>query len=206
MRRSASAVSRRTALEHAFCCSEGCSGPPRGLSPRRDPIRELVSAHRMTVLEKAARAAVSWLEYPRRIGPPPAPTPAPRPLPNPLRGSGAGVMSVRPDVAAIRSAVPPAAHADMPDRRITILPPGQRERRRGRADRRRADRRTQDLGAPYGADRRSGHDDRQADRRARTPCAAGIGLMRDYFSPGPGAPGGVASPPAPPHVVVCNHD
>jgi hypothetical protein len=115
-------------------------------------------------------------------------------------------MSVRPDVAAIRSAVPPVPHAVVPDRRATILPPGERERRRGRADRRRADRRTQDLGAPYGADRRSGHDDRQADRRERTTRAAGIGLMRDYFSPGPGAPGGVASPPAPSHLAVRNHD
>ena len=115
-------------------------------------------------------------------------------------------MPVRPDVAAIPVPAPAAAQAAVPDCRITILPPGQRERRRGRADRRRADRRTQDLGPPYGADRRSGHDDRQADRRDPSKRPPGISLMRDYFSPGPGAPGGVASPPAPPYVVVRNHD
>lgn len=159
----------------------------------------------MTVIEKAARAAVSWLEDPRRIGPPPAPTPAPRPLPNPLRGSGAGVLSVRSH-AATRLSQPPPAPAVVTERRVTILPPGERERRRARPDRRHADRRVQDLGAPYGADRRSGRDDRQADRRGQAKRAAGIGLMRDYFSPGPGAPVGAASAPAPSHVVVRNHD
>ncbi len=94
----------------------------------------------------------------------------------------------------------------MPDRRSSIRPPGDRERRRARPDRRRAERRVQDLGAPYGAERRSGRDDRQADRRDPSKRPAGISLMRDYFSPGPGAPGGVASPPAPSHDVVRNHD
>ena len=54
----------------------------------------------MTVLQKAALAAVSWFENPRKFGPPPVPTPAPRPLPNPLRGAGAGVASVRSSVPA----------------------------------------------------------------------------------------------------------
>lgn len=93
----------------------------------------------------------------------------------------------------------------MVERRGTILPPGERERR-GRADRRLADRRTQDLGAPYGADRRSGRDDRQADRRGGAPRPAGIGLMRDYFSPGPGAPGAAVITPVLSHDVVRNHD
>ncbi len=88
----------------------------------------------------------------------------------------------------VRSDVPPpvVAHpvvvAAMPERRLSILPPGERERRRDRPDRRKADRRTKDLGAPYGAERRSGRDDRQADRRAGAKRAAGIGLMRDYFA------------------------
>ena len=135
----------------------------------------------MTVLQKAALAAVSWLENPRKFGPPPVPTPAPRPLPNPLRGAGAGVASVR-------STVPPpvvprqvAVAAAAPQRR-SILPPGERERRAPRADRRLADRRAQDLGSPYGVERRTGDDDRQADRRGSSKRQAGIGLMRDYFS------------------------
>jgi hypothetical protein len=103
-------------------------------------------------------------------------------------------MSVRADVASVA------------ERRVNILPPGERERRRARPDRRRVERRQQDLGAPYGADRRSGHDDRQADRRAQTTRAAGISLMRDYFSPGPGAPGGGASAPVPSGVVARTHD
>lgn len=68
-----------------------------------------------------------------------------------------------------------------PARRLAILPPGERERRRARPDRRRVNRRTADLGSPYGVERRSGQDDRQADRRG-TARAAGIGLMRDYFA------------------------
>ena len=115
-------------------------------------------------------------------------------------------MSVRSNVMPIP--VPQSARADVavPERRVTVLPPGERERRRARPDRRRADRRQQDLGAPYGADRRSGNDDRQADRRAQTTRAAGIGLMRDYFSPGPGAPGGGAGVPAPSSAMVRTND
>ncbi len=135
----------------------------------------------MTVLQKAALAAASWFENPRKFGPPPVPTPAPRPLPNPLRGAGAGVASVRSSVPA--PVVPrPVAVAAAPDRR-PILPPGERERRLPRADRRQADRRAQDLGSPYGVERRTGDDDRQADRRGSSKRQAGIGLMRDYFSP-----------------------
>jgi hypothetical protein len=115
-------------------------------------------------------------------------------------------MSVRSHAAATGVAEPPTPQPAVAEHRVTILPPGERERRRSRPDRRRADRRTQDLGAPYGADRRSGQDDRQADRRGRAPRPAGIGLMRDYFSPGPGAPGAAVSTPAVSHDVVRNHD
>ncbi len=108
--------------------------------------------------------------------------------------------------AATRPSEPPAAPAVAVERRVTILPPGERERRRARPDRRQADRRVQDLGAPYGADRRSGRDDRQGDRRDHATRAAGIGLMRDYFSPGPGAPGGAVTTPTISHLVVRNHD
>lgn len=111
------------------------------------------------------------------------------------------MLSVRSH-AATRLSQP----AVVTERRVTILPPGERERRSARPDRRHADRRVQDLGAPYGADRRSGRDDRQADRRGQAKRAAGIGLMRDYFSPGPGAPVGATSTPVPSHVVVRNRD
>ena len=135
----------------------------------------------MTVFQKAALAAASWLENPRKFGPPPVPTPAPRPLPNPLRGSGAGVASVRSTIPA-PVVVRPVAEAAAPERRVAIVPAGERERRRLPEDRRRADRRTQDLGSPYGVERRSGDDDRQADRRGTSQRPAGIGLMRDYFA------------------------
>jgi len=79
--------------------------------------------------------------------------------------------------------VPKAAAVAAPPERRSILPPGERERRLPRADRRRADRRTRDLGSPYGAERRTGDDDRQADRRGSSKRPAGIGLMRDYFAP-----------------------
>jgi hypothetical protein len=91
-------------------------------------------------------------------------------------------------VLPVRSDVPPpvvahpAAVAAMPKRRLSILPPGERERRRDRPDRRKADRRKKNLGAPYGAERRSGEDDHQADRRSGANRAVGIGLMRDYFA------------------------
>jgi hypothetical protein len=104
-------------------------------------------------------------------------------------------MSVRSD-GAIAAVPHPAGHAATPERRLAILPPGERERRRARPDRRRADRRQQDLGAPYGAERRSGHDDRQADRRDHSKRAAGISLMRDYFSPGDAPTGAASSLPA----------
>lgn len=108
-------------------------------------------------------------------------------------------MSVRSAATAA-----PVAHAAVPAassaRRLSILPPGERERRQARPDRRRADRRQQDLGAPYG-ERRSGHDDRQADRRDHSKRAAGISLMRDYFSPGV-----AVGPTVPSHPVMRNHD
>lgn len=135
----------------------------------------------MTVLQKAALAAASWLESSRKFGPPPVPTPAPRPRPNPLRGSGVGVASVRSTIPT--PVTPrPVAVAAAPERRVAIVPAGERERRRLADDRRRADRRAQDLGSPYGVERRSGNDDRQADRRGLSKRPAGIGLMRDYFA------------------------
>lgn len=91
-------------------------------------------------------------------------------------------------VASVRSMVPapgvprPVAAAAACERRVAIVPAGERERRHLRAERRRADRRAQDLGSPYGVERRSGDDDRQADRRGSSKRPAGIGLMRDYFA------------------------
>lgn len=108
-------------------------------------------------------------------------------------------MSVRSD--ARPAAVPPPPGPSALEPRLTILPPGERERRRARPDRRRADRRQRDLGAPYGAERRSGHDDRQADRRDQSKRAAGISLMRDYFSASD-----TVGPAVPSHLVVRNHD
>ena len=101
-------------------------------------------------------------------------------------------MPVRSHAAA-HAATPAVTGGAPPEPRLSILPPGERERRRARPDRRRAERRTRDLGAPYGAERRSGLDDRQADRRDRSKRAAGIGLMRDYFSHGEAA---ASRPPA----------
>ena len=135
----------------------------------------------MTVFQKAALAATAWLENPRKFGPPPVPKPVPRPLPNPLRGSGVGVAPVRSAMPA--PLVPrPVAVAAAPERRVAIVPAGERERRNVRDDRRRADRRALNLGSPYGVERRSGDDDRQADRRGTSKRPAGIGLMRDYFA------------------------
>lgn len=134
----------------------------------------------MTVFQKAALAAASWLEISRKFGPPPVPTPAPRPRPNPLRGSGVGVASVRSTIPT-PVAPRPVAVAAAPERRVAIVPAGERERRRLADDCRRAERRTKDLGSPYGVERRSG-DDRLADRRGTSTRPAGIGLMRDYFA------------------------
>lgn len=115
----------------------------------------------MTVWQKAAAAAAALFEGPSKIGPPPAPSPVARPLPDPLRGAGRDVRPVSP-------AARPA--------------PYRFERRAARAERRKADRRTVDLGSPYGTERRSGQDDRQGDRRDARQRSAGIGLTRDYFS------------------------
>lgn len=142
----------------------------------------------MTVWQKAAHAAASLLERPRKIGPPPAPNPDARPRPDPLRGSGRGVrtvlpfppapasQSLRPAAPAPPTAAPVAGPAVAG--RVYVEPPERRER----ADRRRRDRRVTDQGSPYGTERRSGHDDRQGDRRGALEVTAGIGLTRDYFS------------------------
>jgi hypothetical protein len=87
--------------------------------------------------------------------------------------------------------------------RLAILPPGQRERR-GKPDRRRRDRRMADQGSPYGTERRTGADDRQADRRgprANRP-AAGIGLTRDYFAQAEPRPADVSGTTIPAHLLV----
>lgn len=144
----------------------------------------------MTVWQKAALAAASLFEGPRKIGPPPAPNPAARPLPDPLRGSGRGVRTVlpfstgptrqttpAPVPARLQRAAAPAAAPAAPGH-VYVEP---RERRE-RAERRRADRRVVAHGSPYGTERRSGRDDRQGDRRGTTSSTAGIGLTRDYFS------------------------
>jgi hypothetical protein len=109
-------------------------------------------------------------------------------------------MSVRSGAVQGPRAADSASAAPL-HHRLDILPPGERDRRRARPDRRRADRRVHDFGAPYGAERRSGRDDRQADRRARTRRAAGIGLMRDYFSPA-----GTGSSSLPDHHAVHRRD
>lgn len=56
------------------------------------------------------------------------------------------------------------------------------ERRAKSDERRKRDRRTVNVGSPYGTERRSGRDDRQGDRRDAQQRTAGIGLSRDYFS------------------------
>lgn len=113
-------------------------------------------------------AAMSRLRTAIEVGPPPVPTPASRPSPDSGFRSGAGAsVGHRPFAASTR---------------LAVLPPGERERRRARPDRRRADRRVEDQGSPYGAERRSGSDDRQGDRRGGATAAAGIGLTRDYFA------------------------
>ena len=116
----------------------------------------------MTVWQKAAAAATALFEGPSRIGPPPALSPVARPLPDPLRGAGRGVPPV------------PASG--------TRATPYRFERRAKSEERRKRDRRTVNLGSPYGTERRSGRDDRQGDRRDAQQRTAGIGLARDYFS------------------------
>lgn len=172
----------------------------------------------MTVWQKALAAATTLFGVAPRNGPPPAPGPEARPLPNPLRGVGRDVLPVHlrgPVRAPAARRVVPATTEDFvwppvdelmvvtPAPRTVAAPPprGQRERRRKRSDRRKRDRRTVNLGSPYGTERRSGEDDRKGDRR-ETPAGprhdAGIGLARDYFSQvearvtttDPGLPGG----------------
>jgi hypothetical protein len=87
-------------------------------------------------------------------------------------------------------------------RRATIPPPGQRERRT-RTDRRHRDRRRVDAGSPYGTERRTGADDRQASRRGgRVEGRPGIGLTRDYFAQAEARPADVAGTEIPAHLLV----
>ena len=152
----------------------------------------------MTVAQRAANAAASFFDRFRHLGPPPAPAPE-------LRSPSADRDLSRAAAASgpLRPA-PSEPRASSTARRLTIPPPGQRERR-ARAERRWSERRKVDLGSPYGAERRSGHDDRQADRRgrARATPPAGIGLSRDYFSNGVVA--GVDARPADAASAVPDH-
>ena len=131
----------------------------------------------------------------RTIGPPPAPTPEPRlPLEDrePSRESAAGVLSVPC----------PERRASGTQRRLSIPPPGQRERR-ARADRRHLNRRKSHHGSPYGTERRGGVDDRQADRRdGEAVKLAGIGLTRDYFAQAAARPAAVEGTTIPAHLLV----
>lgn len=106
----------------------------------------------------------------RTIGPPPAPTPEPRlPLEDrePSRESAAGVLSVL--CSKRRAGI---------QRRLSIPPPGQRERR-------------------------AGVDDRQADRRDGVAVrSAGVGLTRDYFAQAPARPAAVEGTTIPAHLLV----
>lgn len=150
----------------------------------------------MTVAQRAARAATTVFDRFRTIGPPPAPTPEPR-LPLEDRESSREFAAGGPPVAGPDRRTP-GLH-----RRLSIPPPGQRERRRDRPDRRRRDRRTRDTGSPYATERRTGADDRLADRRGgRANRPAGIGLTRDYFAQAEARPADEAGATVPAHLLV----
>ena len=88
-------------------------------------------------------------------------------------------------------------------RRLSIPPPGHRERRGARPDRRRRDRRRADKGSPYGTERRTGADDRCVDRRdAAAGCPAGIGLTRDYFAQAEARPADEIGTTIPAHLLI----
>ena len=139
----------------------------------------------MTVVQRAAQTAASVFDRLRTIGPPPAPTPEPRlPLKNRDRS--------REFAAGVPPVPGPGRRAPGVERPLGATHPGQRERR-GKTKRRRRDRRTADKGSPYGTERRTGADDRQADRRgAAADLKAGIGLTRDYFAAAESRPAGAA--------------
>jgi hypothetical protein len=136
----------------------------------------------MTLFTRKATADAPRTAKPRTIGPPPAPAPAGRPPSASVTGASAVAR--------------PVSRSTDARGRLGVLPPGERERRRAGADRRRRDRRAVDTGSPYGVERRTGHDDRCGDRRGERDRVAGIGLTRDYFSQ-------ADERPAPTESVVC---
>lgn len=144
----------------------------------------------MTVVQRAASAALNFLTGPRAADPAPAVEPQ-RAEPS-TPAAAAGVASIIPR---------PERRAPWP-RQTGGPPPGKRERR-ARVERRRTDRRKVDVGSPYGAERRSGHDDRQGDRRSLPGTArAGIGLTRDYFSQTGTAPVATSGSDVPAHLLI----
>jgi hypothetical protein len=140
----------------------------------------------MTVVKRAAAAASTFFERFRTID-----APQPPALPSDTLVDS---LASRADVIAVPRS----------ERRA----PGiqrQRERRasRGRTDRRRADRRKADNGSPYGTERRTGADDRQADRRGSAgERHAGIGLTRDYFSQVETRPPDARGTDLPAHLLI----
>ena len=134
---------------------------------------------RATLRSAAAAAASMFARF--NVGPPPAPTPAPRsPSANGLHPRKA-TAGAAPFVAAPRVAAPSASTVPAAGQRLRPAPSHGAERR-GRAERRHRGRRRADHSSPYGTERRSGADDRRADRRGGIPVEAGIGLTRDYFA------------------------
>jgi hypothetical protein len=60
-----------------------------------------------------------------------------------------------------------------------------------------------DASSPYGTERRTSDDDRQADRRgSRKQRDAGIGLTRDYFAQAEARPADVPGSDIPAHLLV----
>ena len=145
----------------------------------------------MTVVKRAAEAASVFFERFRTIEAPPAP-----PLP-----SKNGVDSLASGADA--TAVPRPERRAPGIRRKLAAPVSDRRARRARADRRRADRRRADKGSPYGAERRTGTDDRKGDRRGSAgERLAGIGLTRDYFSQVETRPAEVPGTDLPAHLLI----
>ncbi len=149
----------------------------------------------MTVALQAAKAAAAVFDRFLASRPPPAATPEPR-LPLETRAS------TRESTAGVPPVLAPERQASSAPRRVTLAPPGQRERRT-RTERRHRDRRRVDAGSPYGTERRAGRDDRLANRRgSRLEGPAGIGLTRDYFAQAEARPANVAGTDIPAHLLV----
>ena len=149
----------------------------------------------MTVGKRAAVSAASVFDRFLTIGPPPAPTPEPR-LPLEDRDHSREFAAGVPPVPRPQSRKPGV------QRRLGATLPELRERRH-KSERRHRDRRTADNGSPYGTERRTGADDRQADRRgAAADRKAGIGLTRDYFAQAEARPADEASQAVPAGLIT----